>query len=58
MSGIKALGYDSSKVEVVVYQFVTLVKEGKPFKMSTRKANFVMLDELMDEVGSDVTCFF
>ena len=58
LSGIKALGYDSSKVDVVVYQFVTIVKEGKPFKMSTRKANFITLDELMDEVGSDVTRFF
>lgn len=58
LSGIEALGYDPSKVDVVVYQFVTIVKEGKPFKMSTRKANFVTLDELMDEVGSDVTRFF
>ncbi|HET6527337.1 MAG TPA: arginine--tRNA ligase, partial [Balneolaceae bacterium] len=58
LSGIEALGYDSSKVDVVVYQFVTIVKDGKPFKMSTRKANFVTLDELMDEVGSDVTRFF
>ena len=58
LSGIEALGYDRSKVDVVVYQFVTIVKEGKPFKMSTRKANFVTLDDLMDEVGSDVTRFF
>ncbi|HEX6983138.1 MAG TPA: arginine--tRNA ligase, partial [Balneolaceae bacterium] len=58
LSGIEALGYDKSKIDVVVYQFVTIVKEGKPFKMSTRKANFVTLDELMDEVGSDVTRFF
>lgn len=58
LSGIKALGYDDSKIDVVVYQFVTIVKEGKPFKMSTRKANFVTLDELMDEAGSDVTRFF
>lgn len=58
LAGIEALGYDRSKVDVVVYQFVTLVKEGKPFKMSTRKANFVTLDELMEEVGSDVTRFF
>jgi len=58
LSGIEALGYDRTKVDVVVYQFVTIVKEGKPFKMSTRKANFVTLDELMDEVGSDVTRFF
>ncbi len=58
LNGIEVLGYDKEKVEVLVYQFVTLVKEGKPFKMSTRKANFVTLDELMDEVGEDVTRFF
>lgn len=58
LSGIEALGYDTSKIDVVVYQFVTIVKDGKPFKMSTRKANFVTLDELMDEAGSDVTRFF
>lgn len=58
LNGIKALGYDPEKVDVVVYQFVTLVKDGKPFKMSTRKANFVTLDDLMDEVGADVTRFF
>ena len=58
LSGLDVLGYDKEKVEVLVYQFVTLVKDGKPFKMSTRKANFVTLDELMDEVGEDVTRFF
>lgn len=58
LNGIEVLGYDNEKVEVLVYQFVTLVKDGKPFKMSTRKANFVTLDELMDEVGEDVTRFF
>lgn len=58
LSGIKSLGYDPEKVDVVVYQFVTLVKDGKPFKMSTRKANYITLDELMDEVGADVTRFF
>lgn len=58
LSGISALGYDPEKVDVIVYQFVTIVKDGQPFKMSTRKANFITLDELMDEVGSDVTRFF
>lgn len=58
MSGIEVLGYDKNKVEVIVYQFVTLVKDGKPYKMSTRKANYVTLDELMNEVGEDVTRFF
>jgi arginyl-tRNA synthetase len=58
LNGIEVLGFDKAKVDVLVYQFVTLVKDGKPFKMSTRKANFVTLDELMDEVGEDVTRFF
>jgi len=58
LNGVKALGYDSEKIDVLIYQFVTIVKGGKPFKMSTRKANFVTLDELMDEVGADVTRFF
>jgi len=58
VSALKALGYDTSRIDVQVYQFVTIVKDGQPFKMSTRKANFVTLDELMNEVGSDVTRFF
>lgn len=58
LSGISALGYNKEQVDVIIYQFVTIVKDGKPFKMSTRKANFVTLDELMDEVGADVTRFF
>lgn len=58
LSALQALGYDEQRIRVIVYQFVTLVKDGQPFKMSTRKANFITLDELMDEVGSDVTRFF
>ncbi|HUF08182.1 MAG TPA: arginine--tRNA ligase [Rhodothermales bacterium] len=58
ISGLQALGYDTSGIDVVIYQFVTLVKNGAPVKMSTRKATYVTLDELIDEVGADVTRFF
>jgi len=58
LSGVEALGYDASKVTVVLHQFVTLTRDGKQVKMSTRKANFVTVDELMDEVGEDVVRFF
>ncbi len=58
LRGVEALGGDASKVEVVVYQFVTLVRAGEPVKMSTRKANFVTLDDLIEEVGADVVRFF
>jgi len=58
LNGVKALGYDETKIDVLIYQFVTIVKDGKPYKMSTRKANFVTLDDLIEEVGADVTRFF
>ena len=55
---LQALGYDENKVKVLIHQFVTLTEGTEKVKMSTRKANFVTLDELMDEVGEDVTRFF
>ncbi len=58
LRALNVLGYDAGNVDVVIYQFVTLVRGGAPVKMSTRKANYVTLDELMDDVGADVTRFF
>lgn len=58
LAGVKALGYDPDKVTVVLHQFVTLTRDGKQVKMSTRRANFVTVDELLDEVGIDPVRFF
>jgi arginyl-tRNA synthetase len=58
LAGIKALGFDPQKVKVVIHQFVTLMRDGEQVKMSKRLANFVTLDELIDEVGSDAVRFF
>lgn len=58
LSAIDALGFEKEKVNVVIHQFVTILKDGKPIKMSTRKANFISLDQLIDEVSPDVTRFF
>lgn len=58
MAGLEALGYDSSRVTVVLHQFVTLTRNGKQVKMSTRKATFVTVDELLDMVGADVARFY
>jgi arginyl-tRNA synthetase len=58
LAGLKALGYDDSKVKVLIHQFVTIVKNGEVVKMSTRKANYITLDELTEEVGSDVVRYF
>jgi arginyl-tRNA synthetase len=58
LAGVKALGYDSDKVKVLIHQFVTIVQNGEAVKMSTRKANFVTLDELIAEAGADVVRYF
>ncbi len=48
-----AQGYDPARVEVVMHQFVNLLRGGEPAKMSTRAGEFVTFDELIDEVGAD-----
>jgi arginyl-tRNA synthetase len=58
LAGLKALGYDSGKVKVLIHQFVTIMEGGEVVKMSTRKANYITLDQLVDEVGSDVVRYF
>ncbi len=58
LAGIKSLGHDPGKVKVLIHQFVTITQEGQEVKMSTRKANFVTLDELIADVGADVVRYF
>lgn len=58
LAGISALGYDKEKVKVIIHQFVTITQKGEVVKMSTRKANYITLDELIDEVGKDVVRYF
>lgn len=57
-AGLQALGYDTGKLKVLIHQFVTLMRDGEQVRMSKRAANFVTLDDLLDEVGPDVTRFF
>ncbi|HUY38813.1 MAG TPA: arginine--tRNA ligase [Candidatus Binataceae bacterium] len=58
IAAVKALGHDTSTIRAIIYQFVTLTRGGEKIKMSTRKATYVTLDELIDEVGADVVRFF
>jgi arginyl-tRNA synthetase len=58
VAAVKALGHDTAAIRAIIYQFVTLTRGGEKVKMSTRKATYVTLDELLDEVGVDVVRFF
>lgn len=55
---LKILGYDADRIRVLIHQFVTVTQGDEIIKMSTRKANFITLDWLTDEVGPDVVRFF
>ena len=57
-AALQALGFDADKIKPIIYQFVTLTRGGVQVKMSTRRAEYVTVDELLDEVGRDVVRVF
>ena len=58
IAAVRALGHETDQIRVLIHQFVSLLRDGKKVKMSTRKATFVTLDELIDMVGVDVVRYF
>ena len=56
-AGVQCLGNPVERLKVILVQFVTLLREGKPVSMSTRSGEFVTLREVMDEVGKDAARF-
>jgi len=52
-----ALGF-SGDFKIVVSQLVRVIKDGKEVRMSKRAGNVVLVDDLIDAVGHDVTRFF
>ncbi|MEK7861902.1 MAG: arginine--tRNA ligase [Chloroflexota bacterium] len=55
---LPALGIDPSRFEVVLYQYVRFVKEGVLQRMGRRTGQFLLLEDVLDAVGADVTRFF
>lgn len=54
----RMLGYDPSRVEVLLYQFVHLTRGGEAAKASKRAGNVVFLDDVMDEIGVDAARWY
>jgi arginyl-tRNA synthetase len=54
-AAVQAMG---GELEVIIFQLVNLMKDGQPYKMSKRAANFVTLRELLETAGSDATRVF
>ncbi|MDQ4076772.1 MAG: arginine--tRNA ligase, partial [Chloroflexota bacterium] len=58
IDALTALGEETGDIGVLIHQFTTLVRDGEEVKMSTRRATYITLDELIDEVGADAVRYF
>ncbi len=56
--GLKALGYDADKLEVIFVQLVSLRQHGQEVKMSKRAGAVITVEEVLNEVGADAFRYF
>ncbi|MGH7565704.1 MAG: arginine--tRNA ligase [Gemmatimonadota bacterium] len=57
-AGLRALGYPAGWLRAVIYQQISLIEDGQEVRLSTRRNRMVTLQELLDDVGVDVTRWF
>ncbi len=56
-SAIEAMDIDPEKLKVILVQIVNLLRNGEKVSMSTRKGEFVELENVINEVGVDAARF-
>lgn len=56
-AAVTFLGYDHEKLEVLLSQMVSLLKEGEPFKMSKRAGTVILMSDVVEEIGADALRF-
>ena len=56
-AAVSALSDSKVPLDIKLCQLVKLYKNGEPFKMSKRAGNFVLLRDVVEQVGADVTRF-
>jgi arginyl-tRNA synthetase len=52
VAAIGALGLPADRIRYLIHQFVTITRGGVEVKMSTRRATYVTIDDLLDQVGN------
>lgn len=57
-AALGAVTDNRADLDIVLCQIVNLEKDGKPFKMSKRAGNFVMIEDVLDEIDADVLRLF
>ncbi len=56
-AAMQALGHPPETFDVLIVQLVTLLRDGQPVRMSKRRGEFVLMEELIEEVGRDAARF-
>ena len=56
-AALQALGHPREAFDVLIIQLVTLLRDGQPVRMSKRRGEFVLMEELLEEVGRDAARF-
>jgi arginyl-tRNA synthetase len=56
-AAMQALGHAPDRFEAMIIQLVTLLRDGQPVRMSKRRGEFVLMEELLEEVGRDAARF-
>jgi arginyl-tRNA synthetase len=56
-AAMTALGHPAEAFDVLIVQLVTLLRDGQPVRMSKRRGEFVLMEELLEEVGRDAARF-
>ena len=56
-AAMTALGHPGDRYDALVVQLVTLLRDGQPVRMSKRRGEFVLMEELLEEVGKDAARF-
>lgn len=56
-ASVEFLGFESKKLKVILSQMVSLLRGGVPYKMSKRAGNFILMSDIIDEIGIDALRF-
>jgi arginyl-tRNA synthetase len=56
-AAVSALGIDPEKLEIIIYQLVTLKRGAEVVRLSKRAGEIITLRELVEEVGADAARF-
>jgi arginyl-tRNA synthetase len=56
-AALEALGIERERYEALIMQLVHVIERGERAQMSKRRGEFVTLDELIDDIGTDAARF-